>query len=246
MNPIARHQTNALVAATAAVAVMAVAFAWDGAIGQQFWFWIVACLIGEALWLRLPLGNATLSMASCFNLAALLVLPLHEAMLVTAFASFAVELSVMRKPLIRAIYNSAHTALAVGTAALVFRALSSGQTDLVAMITSVQLLPFIAAALTYYAVNRLAVTAVVAIHERVGLPAAWKRNFGNGYELLSTGAVFSLGILLAVHYQGIGMGGTLLVVLPLVLACDGYRRFTRRQAASESEEAASSEFRDAA
>jgi len=45
---------------------------------------------------------------------------------------------------------------------------------------------------------------------------------------LSAGAIFSLGALLATHYQGIGMVGTLLVALPLMLACDGLRRFNRQ------------------
>lgn len=241
-----RTLTRVLVGTTSVLAAVAIAFAWDGPVGHAFWFWVVACLVGEALWLRLPVGNATLSMGSCFNLAALLVLPLHEAMIATAFASFAVELAVMRKPPIRAVYNAGHTALAVGGAALAFRFLAGGETDLVALVTGVKLLPFVAAALVYYAINRAAVSMVVAIHE--GLPAllAWRRNFGNGYELLSTGAVFSLGILLAVHYQGIGMAGTLLVVLPLVLACDGYRRFTERRPARAEEAPAEPDHRDAA
>lgn len=228
---LTRHtRILALVTTTAALAVAAVASTWSGPPGSKFWFWVVACLVGEALWLRLPLGNATLSMASCFNLAALLVLPIGEAMVATAFASLAVEMSVMRKPPVRALYNASHTALAVGAAAAVFNLFSGGERDLVMLLSKVILAPFLAAAVVYYAVNRIAVTAAVAIDGSFSLAASWRRNFGNVYEVLSTGAVFSLGILLAVHYEGIGMTGTLLVLLPLVLAADGYRRYSARAA----------------
>jgi hypothetical protein len=220
-----------LVSATAAFAVVVLirALAAPGlALDHTLWFWIVACVVGEGLWLRLPVGNATLSMASCFNLAALLVLPMGHAVIATALASIAVEATVMRKPWVRCLYNASHTVLAVGAASAAFTWLAGGERDLVGMITNVKLVPFAAAALVYYAVNRVAVTLAVAVHEGLTARVAWERNFGNAYEVLSTGAVFSLGILLAVHYAGIGMVGTLLVLLPLVLAADGYRRFTQR------------------
>ena len=76
---------------------------------------------------------------------------------------------------------------------------------------------------------------VVALAEGVGLAESWRRNFGSAYDLLSTGATFSLGALLATHYATIGMVGTLFVALPLVLACDGYRRFTRDTSGSAPE-----------
>ena len=60
--------------------------------------------------------------------------------------------------------------------------------------------------------------------------------------MVSTGAVFSLGALIATHVAGAGLGSTLLVALPLVVAFDGYRRFVARaegaEAASEREKRA--------
>jgi hypothetical protein len=202
---------------------------------RELFFWLVACAVGEVLWVRLPLGSATISMASCFNFAALLVLPLPEALTATMLATFAAELTVMRKPFVRALFNAAQTGLAVAAGYWCFHALAGKDRPLIDLVSHIQLLPFLAAAPAYYLVNRGAVAVVVAIAEKLTLAESWRRNFGSAYDVLSTGAAFSLGILLATHYASIGMVGTLFVLLPLILACDGYRRFTR-DAKHESEE----------
>ncbi len=235
MNPHLRMRLTVLVALMAVSAVAAIAACWRFPVSAAFWFWLAACFAGELLWVRLPFGRATLSMASCFNYAALLVLGRGEAMVATALATVVAELLFMRKPFERALYNGAHTVFAVGAASWAFSALSGGSRDLVAMVSEVRLLPFVAAAVAYYAVNRSAVSLAVAWHEALPLFAAWRRNFGHRYELLSSGAVFSLGAMLATHQAAMGIGGTLLVVLPLLIACDGYRRFLAGQAPDEED-----------
>jgi hypothetical protein len=224
----ARIRTTSLVIATVAGATVALWRGWPGVPGQAFWFWLAACAAGETLWVRLPVGGATLSMASCFNYAALLVLPPGEAMLATAAATLVMEPLVMRKPIERALFNAAQTMLAVLAATAAFDALSGGGRDLVSMFSRLHLLPFVAAAMAYYAINRALVVTVVAWSGGITLDQAWRRNFGSVYEVMSAGAVLSLGALLATHYAGIGMAGTLFVLLPLVLACDGLRRYTDR------------------
>ena len=230
-----RLRTLALVTLVASAGAWVVVASWPDAWPKAFWFWLAACFAGELLWVKLPLGGATLSMASCFNFAALLVLPPNEAVLATTLATVLGERLALRKPGLRVVYNTSHTALAVVAAAAVFDRLSGGERDLVVLLSGLKLAPIVIAGLTYYAVNRAAVVTAIASSEGVGLVAAWKRNFGSGYEALSAGAIFSLGALLATHYQSIGMVGTLLVALPLLLACDGLRRFNERVAARESE-----------
>ncbi|MBI5710674.1 MAG: hypothetical protein HZC42_10280 [Candidatus Eisenbacteria bacterium] len=174
------------------------------------------------MWLRLPLGGATLTMASCCNFAALLVLPRGHAMAATALAAAVAELIVMRKPPRRVLFNAGQSALAVGAAASVFGALRGpGPPPL-------EVTPwaaFVAAAAAFALVNYGAVSVAVALSERVSPLTAWRRNFGNAYDLLSSGALFSLGILLAVHYTMAGARMTALAVLPLVLGWVSYRRF---------------------
>lgn len=219
---------------------------WPAELPREFWFWLLACFAGELMWVPLPLGRgSTASMASCFNYAALLVLPTGEALFATVIATVVGERFGLRKPLLRVLYNASHTALAVAAGAWVFGALAGGSRDLVGLLSTLQLAPFVAAAAVYYVINRGAVVLAIASCEGLPLWSAWQRNFGSGYEALSSGAVFSLGALFATHFQGIGIAGTLLVALPLLLACDGLRRFHQR-ANREEPEAAPENHRDAA
>jgi hypothetical protein len=229
VNAHARIRTSALVATTVLVAAIAMWRAWAGTTPATFAYWLIACVAGEVLWIRLPLGSATISMASCFNFAALLVVTRGEAMAVTALATLIAEIAIMRKSPVRALFNASQTALAVTSAVWMFDWAGGGSHDLVAMISSFRLLPFALAAACYYAVNRGAVSLAVASSTGVSPLAAWRSNFGSQYELLSGGAVFSLGVLVATHYSAIGMAGTLLVALPLVFACDAMRRYSRRE-----------------
>src|SRR5437867_2078857 len=113
----------ALAALSVTLAVIATAASWTRPPGSELGFWVAACFAGELLWVRLPLGRATLSMASACNFAALLLLPRAEAMLAAAGASLVAELLVMRKPPARLLFNAGQTALAVGAAGLVYHTL---------------------------------------------------------------------------------------------------------------------------
>jgi hypothetical protein len=197
------------------------------AFSRDLAFWFGACLVGEVLWVRLSAGAATISMASCFNFAALLVLAPREAMFVASIATIVAELAVMRKPLIRALFNGGQTLIAVALAGWCFDALGGHRASLVDLVSSFHLLPFLAAGVVYYAVNRGSVVVVVSLAESIGIRESWHRNFGSTYDPLSCAGTLSLGALLATQYGSLGMIGTVFIVLPLVLACDGYRRFTR-------------------
>lgn len=203
--------------------------AWLGfpPLGRDLAFWFGACFVGEILWVRLSAGAATISMASCFNFAALLVLAPREAMLVAAVATIVAELAVMRKSLVRALFNAAQTLIAVALAGWTFGALGGHEKSLVDLVSSFRLLPFLAAGATYYVVNRGTVVVVVSLAESIGIGESWHRNFGSTYDPLSCAGTLSLGALLATQFGSLGMIGTVFILLPLVLACDGYRRFTR-------------------
>jgi hypothetical protein len=201
-------------------------------------YWFVACVVGEMLWVRVPFGRTTISMASCFNFAAILVLPAGSAMLAAATASAIGEAVAMRKPALRVLYNASHTAVAVGAATLAFGAIQPPDRTLLESLSRLQVHVFVVPGLAYYALNRGAVSLAVAMSQRTTLLAAWRGCFGHSFEWISTGGIFSLGALLATHYTGIGMAGTLLVILPLVLAFDGLRRYWRSQEPSSMSESA--------
>jgi hypothetical protein len=211
------------------LATLAIVASWAGPFGKAWWFWLGACFAGELLWVRLPLGRATLSMASACNFAALLVLPRAEAMLAAAAAGLVAEAVVLRKHPTRFLYNAGHAALAVGAGSIVYHSLAGPETTLLAGFSPAGLVPLIAAALTYTLINTGAVSLAVGLTERVSPWRAWWANFGSLYELLSNSALFSLGALLALLYALGGALGTVLVSGPLLLAHESYRRYTTRQ-----------------
>jgi hypothetical protein len=245
---MSRHRRSVVAFATAmaTAAVVVGVRAWHGPPDAELWFWLVACIASEALWLKLPQGRSTLSMASCINFAAILVLPLGHALAVTAVATLVAELALMRKPPIRAAFNASQTALAVAAAAGLLATLRSAGLASEQAPGVGDIGPFALCALVYYAVNRSSVVLMIALHERQTLKRVWMDNFGNGYELLSSGAVFSLGTLLGIHYAANGMGLTLLFVLPLVVAFEGYRRHLGPAKASAPEAPAQDDRRSAA
>jgi hypothetical protein len=219
----------ALAVVAVAMAVFATAASWTGPPGKELWFWAAVCFAGELLWVRLPLGRATMSMASACNFAALLLLPRAEAMLAAAVATVAAELLVMRKPAARFCFNAGQTVLAVGAGGLVYHVLAGPAGLHAAALVRSGLWPLLAAAATYAVVNTGSVSLAVGLTERVAPWRAWWTNFGSLYELLSTSALFSLGALLAVLYSLAGPVGTTLVSLPLLLAHDSYRRYLGRE-----------------
>ena len=232
--PERRPAIIAMVIATMVVAVAAVILARPGWPTPAMGFWLVVCVLSEWLWVRLPLGNATLSMASCFNLAALLVLPRGQAMLAVGLSIALAEGVLLRKPLLRVLFNSAQTALAVGAASLAF-ALAGGTTArLGVMIARLDLMPFVFASLAYSVVNTGAVSVAVAMAEGTTPWHAWRRNFANLFEMLVRGALLSLGVLVAVNFALTGPAGTLFVALPLVVARQAYARRLETLAAESS------------
>ena len=217
----------AYVTATAGLAVTAMVAGWGAPLEGAFWFWLAACFVGELSWVRLPVGQATVSMASCFNFAALFLLPPAQAMLVAALSSALAETLVMRKPPLRAVFNAGQGALAVGAASATIL-LMAPDTGVRELVYGVRLLPLVVAATAYFAVNTGAVALAIAMSERVPFASAWRRNFGQTRTLLVNTALFTLGALLASHYANNGMIGTLLVTAPLVAAQAWARRAGRQ------------------
>ncbi len=222
------------VAATVAIAIAAIARSWTGTPAPGFWFWFGACALGELLWVRMPAGNVTVSMASSFHFAAIVLLPAEQAMLACLLSGPLVEALVVRKPAIRAVFNGGQAALAAGGASWVL-ARVAGTRPPGDPLADFGLLAIAAAAAAYFAINSGFVSAAVALHERISFARAWRVNFGTGYELLSNGALFSLGALLAGMAALHGVFGAVLVILPLLVAFQGYRWHVRSRSAAEEE-----------
>jgi len=188
----------------------------------RLWYWAAACAVGEMMWLRLPLGRATMSMGSTANFAALLVLPTPLAIPAATLASVCVERAILKKPLVRALFNAAGTALTVGATGLVLHLISPAGPF--ALHDARLLLELATAAATYYMLNRSLVTAVLALDGALPMSLVWRRNFGLFRDLVPSGAALSLGVLLAVLHQQAGLVAVAFVLLPALLVFEAHRR----------------------
>jgi hypothetical protein len=224
--PLSKHSmptpARLFVAAVIAAGIAAAVACGLPARDPRFWYWAAACTVGEMLWLRLPLGRATMSMGSTANFAALLVLPTPLAIPAAALASLVAERTVMRKPVVRALFNAAGTALAVGATGMVLQLMAPH--GVLALKNDRLLIALFAAAATYYLFNRSLVTAALALDGALPMALVWRRNFDVNRDLLPSGAALSLGVLLAVLHQSAGPVALAFVMLPALLVFEGHRR----------------------
>lgn len=186
------------------------------------WFWLATCALAEAGWIRLPDGRTTLSMGSIANFAAVLALPIAQAVLCASLASLVVEWAIMRKPLYRALYNCASTALTMTATGLVLHALSRTAEPFPEAVWTI--VPLAAAAVSYYACNRALVIAAISVQLQTPPATVWRCNFGVRRDLLPSGAAFSLGVLLAHEYLGHGPVTLVLLMLPALFVLQAHRQ----------------------
>jgi hypothetical protein len=227
MTPIPKR-VLVFVLATVTAATWALAVGWPGHLTPALAFWLAACLFGELLWVRMPVGASTVSMASATQFAALLVLPPGHAMLVAAASVVIAELWFMRKPVLRALFNGAQCVLTVGAAACAIAWLGEALRG-APVAFALPLITFTAGAVVYFVVNTVAVSAAIAVAERIPPMEAWLGNFGSRYEVLSNGALFCMGAMLAQLYASGGALATVVIVMPLLVAYEGYVRHTAKR-----------------
>lgn len=232
-----RPRVLALVLGTLGLAVLTAVRSPQSPVTPGFWFWLCVCFIGELLWVRLPLGGATVSMASCFHLAALLSLPRGQAMLATAATGVLAEILIVRKPAVRALFNAAQAALSVAAASAILSALS-GEAPPFDWVRAFHPVALLVAAAAYFAVNSAAVSLAIALHEGRPFRRVWWINFGTRYELLANGGLFSLGALLAGAVALQGIAATALILFPLLVAYQGYRWYALARETAASREIA--------
>ena len=217
----------AAVAAASLLAGLVLAAFWKGPLGSDFALWMLLCILGEMLWLRHPVGHATLSMAIPCNFAAMLVLPPHGALVTIAVSTALVEAAWMHKHPLRVLFNASQSTLAGAAGIVAWQAvggapLASRPFDAAAVLAG------LLAAIAYTVVNTFAVSVMIAFEHGIPPLKAWRINFGHAYEMLNNAALFSLGAVLAVLVLKIGSGAVALVAMPLALSWVSYRRVLAR------------------
>jgi len=130
--------------------------------------------------------------------------------LIAGFTAFFVDTFVQRKPFIRAWFNTAQYALAVGLGSLAYRALGGpiGLNEF-----SFRLTPFLALVTIFFLVNQVSVSLAIALSTGVSIRESWTRIIGG--SLLYDFVASSLSVLLVFLYVRFQFLGLAVLILPL-------------------------------
>src|SRR2546425_5030308 len=160
-------------------------------------------LAAEISSVSLHVGSSILSIAFIPFLSAAFLSPPFWAMILGGITVFSVEYLVRKKPWIKVVFNTSKEILAIGLAASVFHAL--GGEPSVYQFPKVPF-AFLAASVTYAAINSTTVCFAVSLAEGLDFYEAWGRMYGGAvlYDLFATPIPAFLAYLY-VHYQLIGV-----------------------------------------
>ncbi len=183
--------------------------------------WIPVLGLSEAFWIRTSGRQATISTAMVAHLAAIRLLPTGQAAFMAFVVSFAADILIQRKPVIKAAYNASLVAITLRLAAipiLLARLAPASHLEAAAWVG------FAGAGIVYWLVNRAGVTCIIAASEEISWSRAWRENFGFGYEALTTSVQLVLAGVLAAGWQVLGPSGLAGMALLCYFVTDAYRR----------------------
>lgn len=196
-------------------------------------------VLSQALAVDSALGSAKpvkSSIAFLPLIALAVVMPVPAVVLAAATMSLIHETFFRERVLVRTAFNVSQTILSYGLAATVFRALapegSLGASPIGYGLTAI-LIPFSALAVTFFVLNLLFVSGVLAIRQqtRLGevLAAVGGRGGGNLlYDLLAS----PVALFTAYLYESFYIGGLFAVVLPMLVIRQSYASVLQLQQAN--------------
>lgn len=183
-------------------------------LGWTLLFFVLLQVGAEVLRVSLPRGHGNVSVGFALDLAMIIIFgPAAAAW--ASFVSVALLFVVERRwaGWYRVLFNALLFPLVVGLSGHVYLALG-GQPGTVRL--PGDLLPLFACLAAYLLLNVLLVTIVVALSQKISFRGSFLTNML--WALPNYLALAPLGLLLAALYLNIGIGGVLLLAVPLLLA----------------------------
>jgi putative nucleotidyltransferase with HDIG domain len=171
----------------------------------------------EARPVSLPSGGYATPSAVLELPCLVLVGPLWTAALDIA-STLAVQGFVLRKPVVRAVFNAAANTLTYFAAGAAFVA-TGGRVGTLAF--PADILPLLVCGAVYFTVNSGLVSIVIGLTAGPGPWRIWQRNFQ--HSLLHHLSFVALGTLVAVTYLGVGAWAFLLCGIPYLVARHAFR-----------------------
>jgi len=198
-------------------------------------FWLLANLLGEVLWLPAPRGRGYLSMANAANFATLLLLAPWDAVLVTAMAGLLADFLFRKREWYRALFNFGMCAVTVFVASTVFRNMGGHSDSIDTLLSPLNAVPLLVAAATYFFTNTLLVSGVVGLCGRLSPLRVWRESFAFSYEVVGAVVLNLLGYLFAILFLTWGYMSAFIAVIATYFIRDAYVRYvTDMEQAAES------------
>jgi putative nucleotidyltransferase with HDIG domain len=196
---------------------------------------IILGLISESLSLTVKVGGNSGSSSITFLpllTCVLLFGPVPALILHAATGTFG-EAIVRRSEPIKGIFNVSQYLLSTVVGGVVFQALGGTPQAGLDSTFALQVGPLVGFGLTFLFINQGAVAIVIAVSERMPLRRVWGLLVGRsganlGYDLL----ISPISILMAFLYMVLGIGGFLVIILPLLFIRTAYHRTFQLQEVS--------------
>lgn len=185
---------------------------------EHRWLLALISMLGLALVsalfaLQMTRTGSTTSLDFVPQLGALLLIGPTGALSLTFVSEFLTQLVVKKRGHVKSTYNTAQLVISVFVASIVY-VLLGGTWSLTTINFANSLLPFMAAATTYFLLNRAAVSYIVSLTEESEISDVWDRI--SSKLLLVDVAISPLAILVAYLYIRWGPLSLFLSVLPII------------------------------
>ncbi len=178
-----------------------------------FVLWLGLILVTDVAPVNLP-GGGYITVSSTLDYAGILILGPVPTALAEFVATLILQLGVQRRPAHKAIFNASAFAGTVMVAGTVFRLL--GGTPGGTLTFPHILGPMLGMGMSYYALNTLIVSVVIALSEGRKTWQIWQVNYT--WTIFHMVASLPFGAALAVAYHALGVWGVVLFIFPLLLA----------------------------
>ncbi|MGQ0814503.1 MAG: HD-GYP domain-containing protein [Gemmatimonadota bacterium] len=195
-------------------------------------------LLSEALSVRSTVGTHQITSSIAFlpYFAAVLLFPPPAAVTVVMVTFFATQVAVQKKPLFRAVFNTAQAILAIIIATKVFQLLGGHYSAALTseFVSRTGLTSLAGMAVTFFLVNQLSVGIAIAFSTGNRVRTVFGRIVApSGANLLYDVLVSPIAVVIAVVYGSFGVAGLAMVTLPLLIIRHSYMSTLKLQQANK-------------
>ncbi len=174
---------------------------------------IALIIVADTAQISLPRGGASIYASSPIDIAAILLLGAPATVFIEAVATLLSEVFIQRRPAVRIAFNVPLLIVTVGVAGLVYESFGPTWTSLE---SPRFLLPLLACGISYYLINTVSISTIIALSDKKNPFRIWKQNYmWNFFHIL---AFLPVAAIIALVYLRSGMWTIGLFVVPLFLA----------------------------